>query len=225
MRDFLSFILLLGGSLLAAHITEISGLDFWLQKHFFIAPQAWFIDGADPFLKMIFYKGPKQFLMTSLILGLLYTFYDMYQYGIKTWHRRFFFFISCMIAVPLIISLLKEITFVYCPGQLTDFGGPKTFRELIDFRNVPAFEGRGKCFPAGHATTGFALMSLYYMFENKWTKRFLLLLGLTLGWIFSFYQIAKGAHFLSHSIATMGLSWCVIWSIKKIFDRFGAFGK
>jgi len=64
-------------------------------------------------------------------------------------------------------------------------------------------EKRGKCFPAGHAITGFAFYIFCFVCKNR-HKALLCFAGVSIfGWILGFYQIAKGAHFLSDTIVAM----------------------
>ena len=204
--------------MILAYLMQISGFDDFLQHFFFDAEQkAWLVDAHHPLYKKIFYHLPKVILMGTGAAVFIRVIFEMYY---KRTFPRYWIFILSIILVPTINALLKEITFTYCPLQLKDFGGYKDFRALFDFQDVMLqWEGRGKCFPAGHATTGFSLMSLYFVFEKKALRYAGLIMGMSLGWIMAFYQIMKGAHFFSHSVATMLLSWAIILGIKEVYER------
>jgi len=50
-------VLLLGGSVA---LFEFTGLDLWLQDHFYNpATRRWFVDAQDPAGLLLFYHGPK----------------------------------------------------------------------------------------------------------------------------------------------------------------------
>ncbi len=74
----------------------------------------------------------------------------------------------------------------------------------------------GRCFPAGHASGGFALMSLCLFPVSNRNRKLLLLVGFTLGWLMGLYQMARGEHFITHTLFTMFLSLFVISLLKKV---------
>lgn len=94
-----------------------------------------------------------------------------------------------MAAIPLIVGLLKTATNEPCPGDLFVFSGSQHLGNL-----------HGECFPGGHASGGFALVHLYWCSPRKLAW---LLPGLALGTAMSLYQMAKEAHFLSDTIASL----------------------
>ena len=53
-------------------------------------------------------------------------------------------------------------------------------------------------------------MILFFVFETKSRRIAGLALGLILGWVLGLYQIAKGAHFLSHNVVTMLVCFLIV---------------
>jgi membrane-associated PAP2 superfamily phosphatase len=86
---------------------------------------------------------------------------------------------------------------------------------------VPLFGERpdsvqpGHCFPAAHASSGFALMAFYFVLRERhmrWAK--VTLWGsILIGIAFGIAQQARGAHFLSHDVFSAFLVWMVSLSI------------
>ena len=72
------------------------------------------------------------------------------------------------------------------------------------------------CWPAGHASGGFALLSLFFLFKNRRNKIIALITALIIGWSMRIYKMAIGDHFLSHTLITMILAWFIILIIVKI---------
>ncbi|MPN56951.1 hypothetical protein SDC9_204644 [bioreactor metagenome] len=106
---------------------------------------------------------------------------------------------------------------MYWPDQLERYGGDKPYVKV--FESYP--EGyhptkRGYGFPAGHASGGFALLSLWFAFETRRGRLLGLSAGLALGWTMGLYQMAKGAHFLSHTLVTMFGAWLMILLIHRL---------
>ena len=82
---------------------------------------------------------------------------------------------------PLCISSLKAVTHVYCPASLERYGGSKPYIRICE--SYPQGQTpSGRCFPAGHASGGFAFFILAFCFCRP-RRRFLgFLCGLTPGW-------------------------------------------
>lgn len=137
----------------------------------------------------------------------------------KTWHsfcRPCVFLLLCLTLVPLLVAGSKQFTNIYCPKELTVFGGTRTYQRLLEpARAENAAAPRGKGFPAGHASGGFALMGLYFLASTPRHRLAGLATGLVAGWIMGTYQLLRGEHFLSHTLASMVAAWliivCIAW--------------
>lgn len=109
----------------------------------------------------------------------------------------------------LIVGALKRMSPSYCPWNLLEFGGNDAFRSLLDASAW--FDGHGQCWPAAHSGGAFALLGLYFfcrVHAPAW--RFpVLATMLALGTIYGITQQLRGAHFLSHDIASLGVCWLV----------------
>lgn len=107
------------------------------------------------------------------------------------------------------VALLKHSLPMDCPWDLQAFGGTQSFTGL--FSNWPANRAPNACFPAGHASIGFAWLGLYFFCLQLYPKltRPVLMLSLTLGFGLGLVQQLRGAHFISHDIASA--AWC--WSM------------
>ena len=65
------------------------------------------------------------------------------------------------------------------------------------------------CFPAGHASAGYAWVALYFFFLARrpaWRWRGLAI-GLIAGAVFGIAQQLRGAHFFSHDLWTLMICW------------------
>ena len=116
-----------------------------------------------------------------------------------------------LITVPVLAGFGKSATNIFTPAQIRRYGGDVPYVKL--FATYPANDrpaDRGRGFPAGHASGGFALLGLYGLRRTRAWRRDVLALGLGLGWWMGGYQMLKGAHYLSHTVATMLLAWVVV---------------
>lgn len=123
-----------------------------------------------------------------------------------------YFFSSVVLSVGL-VGLLKTLTNVDCPRDLSEFGGTLPFIHLFEHR--PAFLKPARCFPAAHASSGYALLALYFAFRERSRRaaRFGLAAGLGLGLVFGIAQQARGAHFISHDVWSAMIVWTVALSL------------
>lgn len=106
---------------------------------------------------------------------------------------------------PLVVGVLKATSAHSCPWDLVEFGGKAVSYPL--FGAVPANSGPGRCFPGGHASSGFSALALFFLFYPRharlaWACWWA---ALAVGMVMGFGQIMRGAHFLSHNL------WAAWW--------------
>ena len=92
----------------------------------------------------------------------------------------------------------------------TDFGGNRPYVTL--FADRPDYLPRAGCFPGAHSSSGFALMTLYFALRDARPRLARAALGVALlvGTAFAIGQEARGAHFLSHDLTSVALSWGIL---------------
>lgn len=220
----LSLRLFIGFFLLAAIllIEKYTCLDLLIQQHFY-RPESrdWIITPMlHKQLTFIFYKGLKILLaltaagcLISLIASLKYPFLHPYR-------KPAFIMLLSIIFVPLIVASAKYITNVYCPYQLNLYNGLYPFVRILDpYPDWFVQPKPGRCFPAGHATAGFAFMALYYCFQTRRSRLLGLMAGTFLGLIAGAYQMLRGQHFLTHTLFSMVAAFMVIMVINAAVSR------
>jgi membrane-associated PAP2 superfamily phosphatase len=109
------------------------------------------------------------------------------------------------------VTLLKDITHKDCPWDLEEFGGYAPYLRLFDAAQSAYKPGR--CFPAGHASTGFSLMALYFVGHVLNNRRLAwggLIFGIGAGFLLGGARMLQGAHFLSHTLWSAVVCWVVI---------------
>lgn len=123
-----------------------------------------------------------------------------------------YFFLAIVLSVG-VVGLLKTLTNVDCPRDLSEFGGPFPFIHL--FQDRPDTLRHARCFPAAHASSGYALMALYFALRERSRNaaRAGLAAGLLLGLVFGIAQQARGAHFVSHDLWSAMLVWTISLSL------------
>ncbi len=199
-------------------IIHYNNIDLKFQSLFFISEaKNWLVNRDDQFLKFIFYKLPKYLIVTygvTLIFWLAILSFYKQQPDLQ---KKLLFLILALILVPVVVALLKHYSPIYCPNAIDEFGGGKAYISPLEIFNEDIFfNNQGKCFPAGHASGGFALISLYFVMPTKRSKYYALGFSLLLGWIMGFYQIAKGAHYLSDTVVTLAVAYLVSISLQRL---------
>jgi len=107
------------------------------------------------------------------------------------------------------VALLKSMTQMDCPWDLQRYGGLRPFIGL--FQPRPVMLGHAACFPAGHASAGYGWVALYFFAlrmrpQWRWAA---LAVAVATGLVFGISQQLRGAHFLSHDVWSLAVSWTV----------------
>ena len=203
-------VFLLVGSLA---VFELTNLDLWLQDFFYnAATHRWLVDEKEPVGRAIFYNGPKVLVwilaLTTLTLAA----------GPARWRGRFrlnrrglWLAVLVIATVPALAGIGKKYTNTFCPSEVRRYGGDVAYAKLCD--PYPADDRpvrRGGCFPAGHASGGFALLGFVAVRSTRRWRNGAIAAGLGIGWWMGLYQMFKGAHYLSHTTTTMLVAWIVV---------------
>jgi membrane-associated PAP2 superfamily phosphatase len=200
---------------------ETTSTDIWLQNLLFDNQnQTWLLHNPGQIVSLLFYDGIKTLLVLSAVTILISLLLFKHAYFIRKYHQGLRIVFISLIAVPSVIGILKATTNVACPRDITVYGGNIPYVKV--FESYPAElqpTEKQQCFPAGHASGGFALMSLYFLFHSTHKRRLALLFGLSVGWLMGGYKMIIGHHFLSHTMITMISAWLLI-NLIVIVDAF-----
>ena len=101
----------------------------------------------------------------------------------------------------LLIAILKTSSSTSCPWDLAEFG--QLARYTSHWSRL-ADGGPGRCFPAGHAATGFAFIGGFFVFRKHHPSiaRRWLWISVLAGFVFGIAQQLRVAHFMSHTLWT-----------------------
>lgn len=189
---------------------ELTDLDMLVQNQLYqFGLGHWLLDKDDTVLRMLFYDGPKKVLaiLAKIVLLVLIVFRRS-DFAEKYGQGLTIVLISTLVTVAL-VGGLKSITNVPCPKDLTHFGGDYPYVTFLHRNPIAEHMDRVRCFPAGHASGGFALVSLFFLFRRRRNRWIGFGIGMTLGWTLGLYKMLIGDHFLSHTLASMCLAWLV----------------
>ncbi|GAB6875094.1 phosphatase PAP2 family protein [Halomonas shantousis] len=132
---------------------------------------------------------------------------------LASWRRPMTYLFASAALSMLGVSFLKHTISMECPWDLARYGGSAPFIGLFEPR-PPAMSDTA-CFPAGHASAGYAWIALYFFFAATWARwRWAGLgVGLAMGLTFGVAQQLRGAHFLSHDLWTLMVCWTTSFAL------------
>ena len=198
-------------------LSQFSYLDIFIQSFFYnFDTKNWLIDKNEPILKFFLYDGIKNLLILFAVAILFSLIFLRKKELIQEYKKGLIIVLLSAIFVPVIIGSLKAISNTPCPCNLVNFNG--TYPDTKVFDSYPKDfiqTSKAKCWPAGHASGGFALMALFFLFKTPKNQKRALAAALVIAWSMGLYKMLLGDHFLSHTIITMIMAWLIILIIVK----------
>jgi membrane-associated PAP2 superfamily phosphatase len=189
-------------------VFDPSGLDFAIE-HLFYQPGQGFIGKHSFWLEDILHDRAKQLVIVFAVLAIIGFTISLLPTRFRVWRRSLGFLVLALGISTSVVTPLKALTAVHCPWSLSEFGGTETFTPLLSER--AATESPGRCWPGGHASSGFSLLALFFLLRDKRPRsaRVALVFALGLGAVFSVGRMMQGAHFLSHNLWTLLFDWTI----------------
>lgn len=195
----------------------LSDADIWVQRHFYDpTTHQWILDKHNKVFAFIFYDGIKRLIILIGVAMLIGTVVFWRRPSFIPYRRSMMIVLLSSITIPLAIGSLKALTNMPCPKSLEIFDG--TYPHTCVWENYTAKEchlKQQKCWPAGHASGGFALLSLIFLFKNRRNKIIAGAVAMVVGWSMGSYKMLIGDHFLSHTTITMIVAWLLILLIAR----------
>lgn len=195
--------LLLFGVLLL--LFEPSELDLVLSDPFYRADAGGWIYRESWWAKALLHRGGK-LLIVGIAVAMLSA---LFIPRLRPWRRAALFLLLSIGLGTGGVALAKATINRHCPWDYQRYAGTVPYAPL--FAEAAPNAKVGHCFPAGHASGGFSLLGSYFVYHRRCRRRAWagLMLGLLLGSLFGFGQLARGAHFVSHNIWTAAFCWTV----------------
>jgi len=157
------------------------------------------------------YEGPKYAVIAFALVLIAGLVRPNLLRSIRLERREAAYLLVCLALVPATIGALRAESGIACASQLVRYGG-----ELPDWlghfmvSKLLADNGLHGCFPSGHASGGFALLALGMLDRKPAVRRGLWLFALLYGSWMGAYQLLRGAHFLSHVLASALIAQLVV---------------
>lgn len=190
-------------------LAEPTRLDFALSDLFY-QPGVGFDGRHSYWLEKIFHDHAKQGVILLGVLAIAGLAASWLHRRWASWRRPFGYLVLAMGLSTAVVNPLKTLTGVHCPWDLSRYGGVETYTPLLAER-APVVDKPGRCWPGGHASSGFTLFALYFVLRDRRPRlaRAALCFALALGSLFSLGRVMQGAHFLSHNLWTALFDWLI----------------
>jgi membrane-associated PAP2 superfamily phosphatase len=198
---------------LIAAVFGTTDFDERIAAAVFYDPQQGWLGGSSWWTHQFLHTGGQWLVRVIVLIAIGIWAGSFIESSLEKWRRAAGFVAVSMILSIGSVGLLKHITNVNCPWDLIPFGGHFSYAHLFAHRPPSAHVGR--CFPAAHASSGYALFALYFVgreHSRRWA-RLGFAAGLIAGLIFGLAQQSRGAHFVSHDIWSAMIAWCVPLSL------------
>jgi membrane-associated PAP2 superfamily phosphatase len=188
---------------LAIWLLARSGLDFRISALAY-STEARGFPLKDAWLLAVLGHSALKYFAVSLWLALL-----VVAAAAPRWRRSALHAWLGMALAAVAVAGLRELSAHSCPWDLAQFGGASQWFPVLG--EVPAAPGPGRCLPAAHASTGFALFAVYFALRDGEPRlaRWALVAAWALGLTAAAVQVARGAHFASHALWTAWISWAL----------------
>ncbi|KQP37256.1 hypothetical protein ASF44_15550 [Pseudorhodoferax sp. Leaf274] len=133
--------------------------------------------------------------------------------------RRLQLALSGLLATGM-VSLIKSGSHTSCPWDLAAFGGVARYQShWLGWLQEDG--GAGRCFPAGHASAGFAYVAGWFALRRDLPRLATawLAVAIATGLVLGLAQQLRGAHFMSHTLWTAWICAAVGWAVDAAFAR------
>ena len=182
-------------------------VDQWLADRLYaLQGNAWSLQSGY-LLQDVLHAGGRQFAKYAWLSVLLLCLVALKHPRMGEWRRPLAYLLLSTLLATVAVSVMKRWTHMDCPWDLVRYGGGKAYYGLFTSRPI-GLRSSG-CFPAGHASAGYAWVALYFFLlatrpRLRWWG---LGVGLGLGLLFGIAQQLRGAHFLSHDLWALLVCW------------------
>ncbi|MSQ92788.1 MAG: phosphatase PAP2 family protein [Gammaproteobacteria bacterium] len=203
-------------------IVILGQLDLHIADEFFFSPLANNWIGAHTWWAVdLIHTGGGWFVRMIGLAALITLVSGFWLPRLRRWRRDTAYLTLAMILVPTVVGAMQLVTNVDCPWNLDRYGGDRPYVSLLADR--PDDLPRSACFPGSHSSSGFSLMAFYFLLFGPRPRMasWFLAGAVLIGTIFSLGQQSRGAHFLSHDLASAAIAWFLLLALWRLLLASG----
>ena len=185
------------------------GGDRWIAGHLYLWEGGHWALRDNLVTSTLIHQGGKRLSILAWLGVVACTVFAWHRPAWRAWRKPLLYLTLAVLLSTSLVAWMKSWTHVDCPWDLVGFGGTRSYRDLLAV--LPLHAAPGRCFPAGHASAGYAWLALFFCLGQarpqwRWAG---LATGLGVGLVFGIAQQLRGAHFASHDVWTLMLCWLV----------------
>jgi membrane-associated PAP2 superfamily phosphatase len=188
-----------------------TGMDPLVSHWFFDTKTSGFPLRYNGFVEVALHHGAKYLVVLVAVAAIAGYLISFLSPPLKPARNLYLFTALSLTLAPLTVAILKFFSMRHCPWDVAGFGGFVPYIGLLD--TYPAGIAAGRCFPAGHASTGFCLFAFYFVGRALGRPPLAyagFALGLVAGLGLGLVRIMQGAHFATHVLWSGVVCWIVI---------------
>ncbi|HCS65551.1 MAG TPA: PAP2 family protein [Cellvibrio sp.] len=165
-----------------------------------------------------FHKGGRTISIFLALMLFAFLALSHFHSSLSPHKKSLVYFFMATAGGSFLVSVLKSALAVSCPWEFERYGGDLFYSGVIEQLFLRNGEG---CFPAGHASAGYAWVSAYFFglyYQSKW--RWLgLAIPLIAGMVLGLVQQIRGAHFISHDVWSVAVCWFFSFGLFYLFFK------
>ncbi|GGY64026.1 membrane protein [Cellvibrio zantedeschiae] len=156
--------------------------------------------------RALIHETGKHISLSIALLSLIALITTYIKPQLVKYQRELLYLVCAAAGSSGLITVLKGISHVSCPWDFIRYGGDLPYQTILT--QIIHTSGSG-CFPAGHASGGYAWLAFYFLgvHRNSSWRWAGLAFALGVGLVFGISQQLRGAHFISHDVWTLGICW------------------
>lgn len=204
---------------------DLTDVDILIQDKLYLFEQKKWLFNDTPTKYFYFYTLIKYPIYIFGVFALYKVFLGYKKKISEIEYRKYAVIALTLLILPTTIALgLKKAINVQCPSDVPRYGGRTPYVKLFERYppnpNTPDGKwANGHCWPAGHCSGGFALLSLYVLARNRKEKIYAILISFMFAIPMAWYQTVRGNHYFSHTLSTFFLALMFISAFNLLVNK------
>jgi len=203
----------------AAVLLEATRIDVWLADLIYRMEGGTWALRRDPIVRDVLHNEANRVISVFYALLLITCAASFFVDRLAAYRWGLVYLVVAIAGSTLLVALLKDVTRVNCPWSVDRYGGDVAY--LPTLREIIAHGPKVRCFPSGHASSGFALFAFYF-FSRMYApalRWYAFGLATVVGLTFGIAQQLRGAHYVSHDVWAMAICWFVAVGATPILQK------
>ncbi len=202
-----------------AILFESTRIDVWLADLVYRWEGNTWALRRDAFVRGVLHKDANAWITAFYVMLVVVCAMSFFVGRLQRFRWGLVYLVTAVALSTLSVALLKDITRVQCPWSIDRYGGVVAY--ATTWRQILMHGTSGRCFPSGHAGSGYALLAFYFFcrrYAPAW-RWWAFAVAMSIGTIFGVAQQLRGAHYLSHDVWSLAICWFSAIAVTPILKR------